>query len=140
MCAVFDVEEQDAVAHNGEVANDVLVSAAGFVFEQDGVLTPMVPYFTARPVIPDKLQPLFGSVLVRFMTAQVIGLFPRFSFGLGSATNMNDGAHMREPDLHGFDGLDGNPAPGQSAMLFLELFKKGGSPVMPACASLCTVF
>lgn len=139
MRSVFDVEEQDYVAHDGEVSNDLLVAAAGFVFKEDGVFTPMVSYFTACPVVPDNPQPLFGAVFVRVMAAQVIGIFPCLRLGTRLAANMNNGAHMREPELHGFDRFDGNAALGQPAMRLLELFKKGGSPAMPACASLCTV-
>jgi len=48
------------------------VAAAGFVLEEAGVFTPVIPDFDAAPMPPDKVQPLFGSMAIEGLRTEII--------------------------------------------------------------------
>ena len=93
-------------AQQREGADDVAVAATGLVFEEDGILLPVVADFDAGPVAADIGQPLGGSDLVVGTVADEVagegGLLARLFVGV-AAGDFHEGTGAREVALQGLD-------------------------------------
>ena len=58
-------EEEQNVSEHGERGHDSGIAAAGLIFQQARVFSPVVATFDAAPVSPNERKPLFGGVGLR---------------------------------------------------------------------------
>ena len=121
---------QKRITDQGHVGQEVGIAAAGLVFAEDHVSSPMVADFHSGPVPTNESQPLLGAVLLRWCAGQVIVRFGRALAGLfhePSVVQHNQGPCKAEVCLQGLEG-EGVELPGfDSAVAGVGLFKKGVS-------------
>lgn len=135
-------EEQHEVSQEDQVADDLGVTAASFVFEQTGILAPVIADFHARPMSAHGLQPLRGRFGNGGPAAEVIGIFPvgGFLFTAGLSADVNDRLYMREVNLQRIDAFYRDVPVGLASVFFFEKGKRGERSFMPASAMARTVF
>ena len=100
-------ERHQADAQGREVAIDVVVPGAGFVFAHAGVTHPVVAAFAAAPVAAGQLCKAAGTVGCRGMAGGVEG--DRGLFVLvegGGALDHDQRARSGQSGLQGFEGID----------------------------------
>lgn len=72
---LLGVKKEQDIAQHSEGTNNAGLLAGGFVFEQAGVLAPMVAVFDSAPMAPDELFPLRGGARFGLGRAEVDAFF-----------------------------------------------------------------
>jgi hypothetical protein len=107
LVAVVGEDRKQGVADQRQVADEVGVAAAGFVFEPDGVLPPVVAVFNPAPVAPDELVPSgVGAASGRLAADVVAYVFVRLAVADAFAVDGDDAQGVRERGLQGVGGFD----------------------------------
>ena len=137
---VWEEGEQGA-AQQREVGQEVGLAAAGAVFAQEDVASPVVADFHAAPVAANEGKPLVWLILFRVGAGKVIvrlGGGPAGLFDGARVAQDDDGAGTGEVGLQRFDGEGMDLADFDAAVDGIGLGKKGvsGSASRPwACCN-----
>ena len=124
------LERDQANAQGREVAVEVVVFGACFVFAHAGVTHPVVAAFAAAPVAAGQLCKAAGAARRRQMAGGVEGDGGLFVLVEGGgALNHDQSARSGQPGLQGVEGIDSYPALVAASMVGVGLFdvgKRGG--------------
>ena len=138
---VLREEGQQGAAKQCEVGQEVGLAAAGAVFAQEDVASPVVADFHAAPVAANEGKPLVWLILFRVGAGKVIvrlGGGPAGLFDGARVAQDDDGAGTGEVGLQRFDGEGMDLADFDAAVDGIGLGKKGvsGSASRPwACCN-----
>lgn len=107
MVAVVGEDRKQGVTNERQVADEIGVSAAGFVFEPDGVFSPVVAVLHPGPVAANEPVPsgggaAFGGLATDVVTHVFVGLVVSDALTVDG----DDAACVREGGLQGVCGFD----------------------------------
>ena len=107
MIAVDGEDRKQGVTNERQIADEIGVSAAGFVFEPDGVFPPVVTVFNPAPVAPYERVPSGGGAAFGRLAADVVAyVFVGLAVADAFAVDGDDAAGVREGGLQGVGGFD----------------------------------
>jgi hypothetical protein len=127
---VIGQQNQQGIANEGEVGEEMGVAAAGAVLAHEGVAAPVIADFDAAPVAANEAEPLFRGVLTGWLAGKIVVGFgggePGFFNGALVAQN-DQGPGEREVGGEGFDGEGVEAAGFDASATRLGVDKKGVS-------------
>lgn len=127
------MDSEEGIAQERQRANQVGITAAGGIFAQTGILTPVQAVFDPSPMIPHMLNPMFGRVGIGGAVADVVaGLIERRPLTRAEMPDGQGALRMREIHLQRFNRLLLNPPGFLASMSFLDYIKKGVGAVFLA--------